>query len=633
MSSSAEFLLPSVLSYPLTIAPGASLEVPIRFQPISFGFNPANITIFSNDPTGPRIIDVSGTAGAPELATAIANSGSFGNVCLGSFVDELLTINNSGTCALADIQHHGIGEFPLPPSVLSYPLLVDSGDSIDVVVRFQPSTHGTQPGTLTIVSNDPASPHIVAVSGIAPEPKANLIIANTGDFGEVRLGKFVDRDLVINNRGPCPLSVTGLVSSAPIFVTPQVVSFPLTVDGGDSIAVPIRFQPTNRGSATATLTIVSDDPNSPAVVNVSGTAWPPLPVAGTALEGYPLSNDSQHVFFIGTDKFVHELDITAGAVWVDNDLTTLAGAVPPTVTSALAGFRLSNDSKHVFFIGTDNHVYELYFTAGTGWVYNDLTALARAVPPAATSALAGFRLSDDSKHVFFIGTDNHVHELFIAGDGRWDDNDLTTLAGAVAPAATSALTGHRLSDDSQHVFFIGTDNHVHELFIAGAGWADNDLTTLAGAVPPTPASALTGHRLSDDSQHVFFIGTDNHVHELFIAGAGWADNNLTTLAGAVPPTPTSALTGYPLSDNSQHVFFIGTDNHVRELFIAGAGWADNDLTTLAGAVPPTPTSALTGYRLSNDTKHVFFIGTDDHVHELFFTAVAGWVDNDLTALT
>ena len=634
-SSSGDFILPSVLTYPLTIAPGASVEVPIRFEPTSFGFKAASITIVSNDPTGPRIIDVSGTAGAPELATAIANSGSFGNVCLGSFVDELLTINNSGTCALLISSITGSANF-LPPSVLSYPLLVGPGDSIDVVVRFQPSTHGTQPGTITIFSNDPASPHVVAVSGVAPEPKANLIIADTGDFGEVRLGKFIDRDLVINNPGPCQLSVTGLVSSAPIFVTPQVVSFPLTVDGGESIAIPIRFQPTNRGSATATLTIFSDDPSSPAVVNVSGTAWPPLPVAGSALDGYRLSNDSQHVNYIGTDKHVHELYVTAGAAWVDNDLTEQAGAVPPTVTSALEGYRLSDDSQHVFFIGTDKHVYELYVTAGAGWIYNDLTALARAVPPNPTTALDGYRLSDDSKHVNFIGTDNHVHELYIARGGRWVDNDLTALAGAVPPVVTSALHGYRLSDDSEHVFFIGTDNHVHELYLTrGAAWVDNDLTTLAGAVPPTPASALDGYRLSDDSKHVNFIGTDNHVHELYIhAGAAWVDNDLTSEAGAVPPTPASALDGYRLSDDSQHVFFIGTDNHVHELYIvAGAAWVDIDLTTLAGAVPPTPTTAIDGYRLSNDSKHVNYIGTDNHVHELYFTAGAGWVDNDLTALT
>ena len=381
------------------------------------------------------------------------------------------------------------------------------------------------------------------------------------------------------------------------------------------------------------LTISSNDPSSPAVVNVSGTAWPPLPIAGSPIEGYRLSNDSQHVNYIGTDKHVHELYITAGAAWVDNDLTEEAGAVPPKATSALEGYRLSDDSQHVFFIGTDNHVYELYITAGAGWIYNDLTALARAVPPNPTTALDGYRLSDDSKHVFFIGTDNHVHELHIARGGRWVDNDLTTLAGAVPPNPASALDGFRLSDDSEHVNFIGTDSHVHELTHTGAGWVDHDLTTLAGAVLSTPGSALDGFRLSDDSEHVFFIGTDSHVHELTHTGAGWVDNDLTTLAGAVPSTPGSALDGFRLSDDSEHVFFIGTGGHVHELTHTGAGWVDNDLTTLAGAVPPIPTTALDGYRLSNDSKHVNFIGTDNHVHELYFTAAAGWVDNDLTALT
>jgi hypothetical protein len=525
------------------------------------------------------------------LALVIADSGDVGNVCVGSFKDIVLYLSNSGfnPVTITGITSSS-GEFVVP-SVLSYPLVIEPGNVLEAPIRFQPSSIGSKSATISVLSNDPAGPRTVVVSGTAPAPRLTLVVPDNGDFGEVRLGRFTDCDLVINNRGSCQLSVTSIVSSAPTFVIPKVVSFPLTVDGGDSIAVPIRFQPTNRGSAAATLTIVSNDPNGPVVVNVSGTAWPPLPVAGTALEGFRLNNglnkDSQHVFFVGTDKFVHEFDIAAGGIWDDNDLTTLAGAVPPIPTSALAGYRLDDDSKHVFFIGTDKHVYEFYFTAGTGWVYNDLTALARAVPPRPTTALAGHPLGGNSKHVFFIGTDNHVHELFIAGDGRWADNDLTALA--------------------------------------------------VGAVPPTPASALTSHRLSDNSQHVFFIGTDNHVHKLFIDGGSWADNDLTALAvGAVPPTPTTALTGYPLSplsNESQHVFFIGTDSHVHELSIAGAGWHDNDLTALAGAVPPTPTSDLTGYRLSDDSKHVFFIGTDDHVHELYFTAGTGWVDNDLTALT
>jgi hypothetical protein len=105
---------------------------------------------------------------------------------------------------------------------------------------------------------------------------------------------------------------------------------------------------------------------------------------------------------------------------------------------------------------------------------------------------------------------------------------------ATKPLSGSALDGYWGSDSSQHVNFIGTDNHVHELYIApGAdGWVDNDLTKLAGGVLPVAGTALDGYWGSDSSQHVNFIGVDGHLHELYIApGAdGWVDNDLTSLA-------------------------------------------------------------------------------------------------------
>ena len=94
----------------------------------------------------------------------------------------------------------------------------------------------------------------------------------------------------------------------------------------------------------------------------------------------------------------------------------------------------------------------------------------------------------------------------------------------VAPARGSALDGYWGTDSSQHVNFIGTDGHVHELYIhPGAGWVNNDLTAFSGGgIVPAAGSALDGYWGSDSSQHVNFIGTDGHVHELYIhPGAGW----------------------------------------------------------------------------------------------------------------
>ncbi len=369
------------------------------------------------------------------------------------------------------------------------------------------------------------------------------------------------------------------------------------------------------------------------------------PVSTSPLDAYWGSDGSVHVNFFGTDGHVHELCIVPGSAgWVDHDLTALTGAVAPIGDSPLAGYWGSDNSQHVNFIGTDGHVHELYLAPGAAaWVDNDLTVLAGAALPNGDSALVGYWGSDRSVHVNFVAGDEHVHELYIAPGSGWVDNDLTNLAGGVA-SGINRLDGYWGSNNSVHVNFIaaGVDHYVHELYIApgAAGWVDNNLTALAGAVAAAAETPLDGYWGSDNSQHVNFIGADNNVHELYIApgATGWMDNDLTKLANAVAPkvVPVApALDGYWGSDNSQHVNFIGIDGHVHELYIApgAAGWVDNDLTKLANAVLPTTFSPLVGYWGSDNSQHVNFIGTDDHVHELYIApGAAGWVDNDLTAL-
>ncbi len=210
----------------------------------------------------PFFFKVAPKAGA--VATAIANSGSFGNVCLGSFVDELLTINNngSGPLLISDITSSSV-DF-LPPGVLSYPLEVGPGDSIDVIVRFQPASAGPHFATITIISNDPASPHKVAVSGVAQTPRLNLAIANSGNFGKVCIGSFADEPLILNNGSKCALSISSVTSSSAEFLVPLVLSYPLIVGGGELSPLPIRFAPTSFGPKAAIVTVTSNDPAGPA---------------------------------------------------------------------------------------------------------------------------------------------------------------------------------------------------------------------------------------------------------------------------------------------------------------------------------------------------------------------------------
>jgi hypothetical protein len=374
------------------------------------------------------------------------------------------------------------------------------------------------------------------------------------------------------------------------------------------------------------------------------------PETGSSLTGYWGSDNSQHVNFTGLDGHVHELYIVPGANWVDNDLTELALAQSPAVQSGLSGYWQSDDdSVHVFYngAGTDNHVYQLrIFPGGPGWIWEDLTSLADGIVPEVSRALSGYWGTDNSQHVNYIGSGNHIHELYRASGASptdWTDNDLTALAGAVPPHSNTALVSYWGSDSSQHVFFIGTDDHVHELYTAPGtnGRVDNDLTALTGALAtPNANTALAGFWDTDSSQHLLFIGTDGHIHELFIVPGipGWADHDLTNVGHAIAPNIGAALDVYTGSDGSRHINFFGVDGHVHELYnhpgAAGAGWVDNDLTKMANAVDPVVGDReLHGYWGNDSSQHVNFIGTDGDLHELYIApGTNGWVDNNLTAL-
>ena len=206
------------------------------------------------------------------VVTAIASGGNFGQACLGAFVDTLLTINNSGSGALHIYDMVSSSADFRMPDVLAYPIKLGPGDSIDVVIRFEPTALGGRSGTITVISDDPAGPHTVAVSGEAHAPRLCLVIANAGNFGRACVGGFVDEPMILNNSGKCALSIYGMTSTSSEFLVPHVLSYPLTIGAGSSLPLPIRFAPQSHGHKSGVITVVSNDPAGPYTLAVSGDA-------------------------------------------------------------------------------------------------------------------------------------------------------------------------------------------------------------------------------------------------------------------------------------------------------------------------------------------------------------------------
>ncbi len=163
-SSSAEFIVPAVITYPLVVHAGDNIEVPIRFQPTSFGPKSATITIASDDPTGPHHVVLHGVA--PHGTLVVTGSACFGEVLFGQRVQQRLTFTNVGDCDL----HITEVEFeccrcPGCDTLLlvrnPFPNTLHPGAALDLVLQY--TATGGSPCTrhLGIDSDDPDHPHVV----------------------------------------------------------------------------------------------------------------------------------------------------------------------------------------------------------------------------------------------------------------------------------------------------------------------------------------------------------------------------------------------------------------------------------------------------------------------------------------
>ncbi len=158
-SSSGDFLPPEILSYPIAVAAGASVSLPIRFQPTGLGPTPpgTSITVDSNDPGGPRSIRVSGNAPAGKLA--VTGSTFFGGVPACCREQRVISICNVGDCKLhvssvafkRKSRHWKLINNPFPATL-------HPGSCLAVVILYKATEKYPRSCDLVITSDDPTTP-------------------------------------------------------------------------------------------------------------------------------------------------------------------------------------------------------------------------------------------------------------------------------------------------------------------------------------------------------------------------------------------------------------------------------------------------------------------------------------------
>lgn len=193
------------------------------------------------------------------------------------------------------------------------------------------------------------------------------------------------------------------------------------------------------------------------------------------------------VHFLYTADTGHIYHVTPNQAW--QDLTQLLSAPPILQASSgdpITGFA-DGVGDHIFYIGASSgHLYQLYYCGKNcvplnTWILQDLTQMAGNAPlPVTASAVSSF-VSGTQEHVFYFGVNQHVYQLVTTSTGGWTYQDLTASAGGVVAVGASSLSSFNDSF-GQHIFYLGTNHHVYQLYYAYSSgtWVDQDLTSQTG---------------------------------------------------------------------------------------------------------------------------------------------------------
>jgi subtilisin family serine protease len=321
------------------------------------------------------------------------------------------------------------------------------------------------------------------------------------------------------------------------------------------------------------------------------------------------------------------------------DPATVAGSITGNATQGVvnnAGTGSPNRllysgfaEQALYYLDTNQHVDELFLNGNT-WTNGDIIAATGGTAASSTSALTSIVVGG-SHAVYYVGTDQHVHELFWNGSA-WSNGDVSAATGAPAASTTAGLTSI-VSGNSHAVYYVGTDQHVYELFWNGSTWTNGDLIAATGGTPSSSTGGLTSIVTSPGAHAVYYVGTNQHVYELFWNGFAWSDGDLTAATGGTLSGSASGLTSILISSVAYAIYYIGTDQHVYELFWnGGPAWTVGDVTAATGGALAASASALTSFLSGSTTHAVYYVGTNQHAYELFWNGVA-WSNGDVTAVT
>lgn len=175
-----------------------------------------------------------------------------------------VTLSNSGTAPLIINSIVTTGDYVVSHNCGTG---LSAGGFCTLNVVFSPTASGTRTGTITLISDDPNSPYIIALSGIG-QAGTSVVSTSSLVFSSQGVGSVsVAKTLTLSNSGGTELNIAS-ISTTGSFASTTTCGTKLAA--GSQCSIRVTFNPAEVGSLTGTAVISSDAHSSPTTVNLSG---------------------------------------------------------------------------------------------------------------------------------------------------------------------------------------------------------------------------------------------------------------------------------------------------------------------------------------------------------------------------
>jgi hypothetical protein len=260
------------ITVPFTLNAAATATLNAVFAPTAAGSVSGSVTVTSNATNSPLTISLTGTGAQPGLSITPA-SFAYGSVVDGQTKSQTFTLTNTGSASLT-ISQLSVGGAGYSVSGLATPSTIAAGATATLNAVFAPTTAGSLPGTITILSNAPGSPSTVALSGTGVAGTVALSANPTSlAFGSVNAGTTSSKSVTLTNGGSANVTISQVTVSAKD-VTTSGVTTPVTLTPGQTQTLNVAFKPTVAETVSGNITITSTQGTN-TVVGVSGTGQQP----------------------------------------------------------------------------------------------------------------------------------------------------------------------------------------------------------------------------------------------------------------------------------------------------------------------------------------------------------------------